>query len=146
MPRNQRNNCGNQQHRHHSSADTCVCPRCGYSVPHLAGNPCRLNTCPTCNIELVRAESKPVDKLVSSEQLIKNELISTEQSVDTNNKPQDLRPFPLVDVDLCTGCETCIENCPTNAIIMVDGKAFIKNKLCKKCRKCVRVCPVNAIS
>ncbi len=46
---------------------------------------------------------------------------------------------------LCTGCQTCIKNCPVNAIHMENGKAVIDRKKCIKCFTCVEVCPVNAI-
>lgn len=32
----------------------CVCPKCGYSVPHQRGVPCSTLKCPTCNINLER--------------------------------------------------------------------------------------------
>ena len=49
-----------------------------------------------------------------------------------------------VDVDLCTGCETCISSCPYDAIEMKDDKAFI-NEYCQLCRNCLNVCPEGAI-
>jgi len=35
----------------------CVCPKCNYSVPHVAGVPCNSQLCPTCNIRMVRENS-----------------------------------------------------------------------------------------
>jgi len=32
----------------------CVCPKCGYSVPHERGTPCSTLKCPSCNINLER--------------------------------------------------------------------------------------------
>lgn len=32
----------------------CVCPRCGYSVPHERGVPCSTLKCPKCNLSLER--------------------------------------------------------------------------------------------
>ncbi|MBM1154663.1 transposase [archaeon] len=32
----------------------CVCPCCGYRVPHQPGAPCRTLTCPHCGTPLVR--------------------------------------------------------------------------------------------
>ncbi len=50
----------------------------------------------------------------------------------------------VVDKDLCTGCETCIDSCPYDAIEMKDDKAFI-NEYCQMCRNCLSVCPEGAI-
>ncbi|RLF16363.1 MAG: hypothetical protein DRJ97_01320 [Thermoprotei archaeon] len=33
----------------------CVCPQCGYRVPHAPGTPCRSIMCPRCGIPLIRA-------------------------------------------------------------------------------------------
>ncbi len=49
-----------------------------------------------------------------------------------------------VDIELCTGCETCIDSCPYDAIEMKDDKAFI-NEYCQLCRNCLNACPEGAI-
>ena len=51
-----------------------------------------------------------------------------------------------VDIDACVGCETCVGNCPVEAISMVDGKAKVDEGTCIECGSCVSVCPVSAIS
>jgi Fe-S-cluster-containing hydrogenase component 2 len=51
----------------------------------------------------------------------------------------------VVDKELCTGCETCVGECPVEAIEMIDGKAHI-NDSCVDCGACVEVCPVEAIT
>jgi electron transfer flavoprotein alpha subunit len=53
--------------------------------------------------------------------------------------------FIKIDRDLCTGCESCIESCPYDAIVMRDEKAEI-NELCQLCKACLTVCPEGAIS
>ncbi len=50
-----------------------------------------------------------------------------------------------VDVDECTGCETCIEVCPVEAISMKGDTAFIDPETCTECETCVPECPVEAI-
>lgn len=51
-----------------------------------------------------------------------------------------------VDKEKCTGCESCVEECPTDAISMVDEKAEVDENTCIDCGACVDVCPVQAIS
>jgi len=50
-----------------------------------------------------------------------------------------------VDSEKCTGCESCIEACPAEAIKMVDGKAVIDADACVDCGVCVDECSVEAI-
>jgi len=51
-----------------------------------------------------------------------------------------------IDKEKCTGCETCVEECPVEAIKMVDGIAKVDSELCTDCGTCVDACPVEAIS
>ncbi len=51
----------------------------------------------------------------------------------------------LVDQSKCTGCEACVDACPTEAIAMVDGKAFVTADECTDCEACVEECPEDAI-
>jgi Fe-S-cluster-containing hydrogenase component 2 len=51
-----------------------------------------------------------------------------------------------VDEEKCTGCETCVEECPVEAIKMVDGIAKVDSELCTDCGTCVDACPVEAIT
>jgi ferredoxin len=50
-----------------------------------------------------------------------------------------------VNLDKCNGCESCIESCPSEAIMMVNGKANIIPNNCEDCGICVDECPVEAI-
>lgn len=50
-----------------------------------------------------------------------------------------------VSVDKCTGCETCVSECPSEAISMVDGKAIVGDA-CVDCGVCVDACPAAAIT
>jgi Fe-S-cluster-containing hydrogenase component 2 len=52
----------------------------------------------------------------------------------------------VVDKEKCTGCETCVESCPLDAIKMQDGIAVIDADTCGDCGACVDVCPTEAIS
>lgn len=50
-----------------------------------------------------------------------------------------------VDKQKCTGCESCAEECPSEAINMVDEKAAVDEDACIDCGVCVDACPVEAI-
>ncbi len=52
----------------------------------------------------------------------------------------------IVDKEKCTGCESCVEECPSEAISIVDGKAEIDPDACIDCGVCVDACPVESIS
>lgn len=52
---------------------------------------------------------------------------------------------PSVTKDVCTGCEACVDACPSEAIKMVDGTAQIDASMCSECLVCVETCPVGAI-
>ena len=51
-----------------------------------------------------------------------------------------------VDKEKCDGCESCVEECPSEAISMVDNKAVINAETCVDCGVCVDACPLDAIS
>lgn len=50
-----------------------------------------------------------------------------------------------VNIEDCSGCETCIDVCPTEAISMVDGHASIDLDECVECGSCLDECPEGAI-
>lgn len=49
-----------------------------------------------------------------------------------------------LDPEKCRGCIHCIQRCPTEAIRVRDGKAYIISKRCIDCGECIRVCPHHA--
>lgn len=59
----------------------------------------------------------------------------------------------IVDVDMCSGCKTCISLCPYNAIDSITEEingaevihADINEGLCQGCGTCVSACPSGAI-
>ncbi|PWR74645.1 indolepyruvate ferredoxin oxidoreductase subunit alpha [Methanospirillum stamsii] len=52
----------------------------------------------------------------------------------------------IIDKNKCTGCETCVDECPAAAITMENDKAVVNNDLCVDCGSCVDVCPAEAIT
>ena len=51
----------------------------------------------------------------------------------------------VIDANECTGCETCVDSCPVEAIAMKDNVAIIDQETCTECETCVEECPVEAI-
>jgi NAD-dependent dihydropyrimidine dehydrogenase PreA subunit len=57
-----------------------------------------------------------------------------------------------VDLDLCTGCQDCVENCPCSAIDMLKApgskklKSFVEPEKCWGCGACVVGCPEGALT
>jgi Pyruvate/2-oxoacid:ferredoxin oxidoreductase delta subunit len=54
--------------------------------------------------------------------------------------------FTVVDTNLCTGCETCLDRCPMDAIKINEGKANIDLNFCIGCGLCVSTCPSDALT
>lgn len=52
----------------------------------------------------------------------------------------------IVDIEKCTGCETCVDECPAAAITVENEKAKVDPELCVDCGSCVDVCPSEAIT
>ena len=53
----------------------------------------------------------------------------------------------VIDLESCTGCGTCVEWCPTDAIILnAEGLAQRDESACLGCGVCSRFCPEGAIS
>jgi len=50
----------------------------------------------------------------------------------------------VVNEKTCSGCGTCIDVCPIEAIRLENGKAII-SLACNDCGACPRVCPEGAI-
>ncbi|MEY8001254.1 FAD-binding protein [Clostridium sp. Mt-5] len=49
--------------------------------------------------------------------------------------------------DSCIGCQSCIPNCPVEALEMNDeDKLTVNGERCVDCGKCVSICPVSALS
>ncbi|MBP5474831.1 MAG: 4Fe-4S binding protein [Methanomicrobium sp.] len=51
----------------------------------------------------------------------------------------------IVNPDACTGCETCVDTCPSEAIKMDGNVAVVNADECVECEACVDECPSEAI-
>lgn len=49
-----------------------------------------------------------------------------------------------LDLEKCKGCTNCIKQCPTEAIRVTNGQAYILDERCIDCAQCVRTCPFQA--
>jgi ferredoxin len=57
------------------------------------------------------------------------------------------RPVPLIDLQRCDGCGLCVRACPTKALALRAGKAFVAHPLaCEYIGMCEAVCPTQAIA
>ncbi len=52
----------------------------------------------------------------------------------------------MFDKEKCKGCTNCMKRCPTQAIRIKEGKAYIDSKRCIHCGECVKICPHEAYS
>jgi len=53
----------------------------------------------------------------------------------------------VIDADACTGCGTCVDWCPTDAIALDDDGLAVRDEAsCLGCGVCARFCPEEAIS
>ncbi|MDI6774307.1 MAG: 4Fe-4S binding protein [Verrucomicrobiota bacterium] len=50
-----------------------------------------------------------------------------------------------VDKEKCTGCGICVDECPVEAIKLVDDKIVIDEDACTECGQCVDACPNESI-
>jgi heterodisulfide reductase subunit A-like polyferredoxin len=53
---------------------------------------------------------------------------------------------PQVDPTLCTGCGTCVQQCPVSALSMRDQLPQVAADLCITCFCCQEICPEKAMT
>jgi uncharacterized protein (DUF362 family)/ferredoxin len=72
---------------------------------------------------------------------------------DSNGTPASGREFierlthmrPRANEDLCTGCGTCVDECPAHALSLADGFPDVDPDNCIACYCCQEKCPEKAI-
>jgi ferredoxin len=52
----------------------------------------------------------------------------------------------VVDPDLCTACETCLDRCYFDALKLEDDIAQVDEEKCMGCGLCVVTCPTEAMT
>ena len=71
-----------------------------------------------------------------------------QQKRQLNNRITQLesgrKAVAVVDSEKCTGCGTCVDVCPVNAI-QVNEQAVVNAETCTGCAACVLECPNEAI-
>lgn len=72
------------------------------------------------------------------------------QAIQDNEVVQNLihtraSVHPHVDDNLCTACETCVEQCPVGALKMHEGLPQADVETCISCFCCQEICPEKAI-
>ncbi len=53
---------------------------------------------------------------------------------------------PVIDVDKCTACRSCMEICPAAAISEASGTAYVNTNRCVGCCECISACQLNAVN
>jgi NAD-dependent dihydropyrimidine dehydrogenase PreA subunit len=55
--------------------------------------------------------------------------------------------LPTIDLKKCTGCESCANYCPVNAVEMIAGlPVIVRPDDCSYCGECEEACPAGAIA
>jgi electron transport complex protein RnfB len=71
------------------------------------------------------------------------------RALNKHSKPVEMvfsNHFAVVEIDDCTGCETCLDRCQMNALSMNDdGLAVVNEDRCIGCGLCVTTCPTEAL-
>ncbi len=52
----------------------------------------------------------------------------------------------IINLEKCTGCEDCVEECPVECLKVIDEKCIVDPDECTDCGVCVDICKEEAIS
>jgi uncharacterized protein (DUF362 family)/NAD-dependent dihydropyrimidine dehydrogenase PreA subunit len=93
-------------------------------------------------IEII-GELTPVPDFKLPPFLGKNESFGPPNVQEMMRRQSLLRPKP--DEELCTGCGTCVENCPVSALTLIEGLPVVDKDKCIICFCCQETCPEKAM-
>lgn len=65
-------------------------------------------------------------------------------AVDGRENRDESEHSVTLDESKCKGCTNCIKRCPTEAIRVRKGRAWITGARCTDCGECIRTCPYHA--
>jgi len=63
-----------------------------------------------------------------------------------SNEIQAAILVPEIDLNLCTHCGKCVEECSYHALAELGDQILLFPQLCHGCGNCMLICPVNAIT
>jgi ferredoxin len=66
--------------------------------------------------------------------------------VYTIRKGDDVTVPAVINKSKCDGCEICVDECASQAIIMINKLPVIDIEKCVECETCVDLCPSEAVS
>ena len=54
---------------------------------------------------------------------------------------------PVIDENLCTGCEICVDECPNDCLeLRGEIVSLVRGEDCDGCGSCAEACPSEAIT
>lgn len=58
----------------------------------------------------------------------------------------NMKWLPIIDLNICNGCQACVDACGPKSLSIIDGKAVLTNpETCGSEEHCIAPCPINAI-
>ena len=98
------------------------------------------------NLELKGDQINPLDNVEIPKIENENNLLDSKLPDFLSNIIEKLlRPKPVFKENKCVGCRTCAENCPPDAITMVDNFPEVDLDKCIRCFCCQELCPYDAV-
>ncbi len=69
------------------------------------------------------------------------------QSREVPDGEETTMPYPVIDVDECTACGSCVDACPMGVLEIEDEVAkVVDEESCIGCGACLEECPTGAIT